>query len=181
LTAAGLLGGYRNWRDLYAENTFAQDGGQQGIREHEDHVSLYYALRRNADGMYNPETRKYDGISSAYRLKLYAAYVVDPKIPLDVPKLVAEEDRKAAFEATRVAVIKGSDSRIPQLVPPGTSEAAVGIMEGLVQDLPSKDYFLKTLYRQHYPGEDENGIPPWATEYFRKIPPKAASEKKPRA
>ena len=51
----GLIGGYRNWRDLYAENTFAQDGGQQGIREHEDHVALYYALRRNADGMYNPK------------------------------------------------------------------------------------------------------------------------------
>ena len=42
--AKGLIGGYRNWRDLYAENTFAQDGGQQGIREHEDPVALYYAL-----------------------------------------------------------------------------------------------------------------------------------------
>jgi hypothetical protein len=28
-----LMGGYRDWRDLYAENTFAQDGGQQGTRE----------------------------------------------------------------------------------------------------------------------------------------------------
>src|SRR5476651_1650398 len=54
--ASGMIGGYRNWRDLYAENTFAQDGGQQGIREHEDHVSLYYALRRNADGLYNNKT-----------------------------------------------------------------------------------------------------------------------------
>ena len=50
-SATGLIGGYRDWRDLYAENTFAQDGGQQGTREHEDAVSLYYALRRNADGM----------------------------------------------------------------------------------------------------------------------------------
>ena len=50
------MGGYRNWRDLYAEDTFAQDGGQQGTREHEDAVSLYYALRRNADGMYNEKT-----------------------------------------------------------------------------------------------------------------------------
>jgi hypothetical protein len=39
-SAAGLIGGYRNWRDLYTENTFAQDGGQQGVREHEDHVAL---------------------------------------------------------------------------------------------------------------------------------------------
>ena len=58
LSATGLIGGYRNWRDLYAENTFAQDGGEQGIREHEDHVALYYALRRNADGMRNPRTGK---------------------------------------------------------------------------------------------------------------------------
>src|SRR5471030_1847851 len=34
LSATGLIGGYRNWRDLYAEDTFAQDGGQQGTREH---------------------------------------------------------------------------------------------------------------------------------------------------
>ena len=30
LSATGLIGGYRNWRDLYAENTFAQDGGAAG-------------------------------------------------------------------------------------------------------------------------------------------------------
>src|SRR6202020_2839120 len=64
LSATGLLGGYRNWHDLYAENTFAQDGGQQGVREHEDHVALYFALRRNADGMYNEKTGGYDGISA---------------------------------------------------------------------------------------------------------------------
>jgi len=36
--------------------------------------------------------------------------------------------------------------------------------------LPSKDYFLKTLYRQHYPNEDENGFPPWADLYRRYVP-----------
>src|SRR5882672_9953285 len=89
LSATGLVGGYRNWRDLYAENTFAQDGGQQGTREHEDAVSLYYALRRNADGMLNPQTGKYDGISSVYRVKLASAYVVDPDKAMDIPKLAA--------------------------------------------------------------------------------------------
>ena len=176
-SGTGLIGGYRNWRDLYAENTFAQDGGQQGIREHEDHVALYYALRRNADGMPNSKTGKYDGISSVYRIKMASAYVVDPDKPMDIPKLVLDEDRKVAFEATRLAMIKGTDTRIPQLVPPGTSEAAVGIMEGLLEDLPSKDYFLKTLYRQHYPGEDENGFPPWADLYRRYTPLKAPPKK----
>jgi hypothetical protein len=178
-SATGLIGGYRNWRDLYAENTFAQDGGQQGIREHEDHVALYYALRRNADGMYNPATRKYDGISSVYRIKMAAAYVIDPGKPMEVPKLLAEEDRKAAFEATRLAVIKGTDTRIPQLVPPGTTQAAIGIMERLVVDLPSKDFFLKTLYRQRFPGEDAEGIPPWLQDAFGDKKPQPSPPAKP--
>jgi len=161
LSATGLIGGYRDWRDLYAENTFAQDGGQQGIREHEDHVSLYYALRRNADGMYNEKTGKNDGISTVYRIKASHAYVVDPERPMDIPKLALEEDRKEAFEAIKANTILGAETRIPQPVPPGTSEAGVGTMEEYIVDLPSRDYFLKTLDRPHYPGEDANGIPPW--------------------
>ena len=183
LSATGLLGGYRNWRDLYAENTFAQDGGQQGIREHEDHVALYYALRRNADGMFNPATGKYEGISAAYRLRMSSAYVVDPVSPMEVPKLVSEIERKEAFEATKLATIKSVETRIPQLVPPGTSEAGVGITERLLVDLPSKDYFLKTLHRQHYPGEDEFGDPPWAQQERGTLPapkPVPATPKKPR-
>ena len=152
-TAKGLLGGYRDWRDLYAENTFAQDGGQQGIREHEDHVALYYALRRNADGLYDPKTRQYFGISTAYRITAMPAYVVDPQKPMDIPVLVGEVDRKAAFEAIRAATIKAITTRVPQAVPPGTTEAAVPTLERVIGDLPTKDYFLKTLDRPHYPNE----------------------------
>ena len=160
-SGTGLMGGYRNWRDLYAENTFAQDGGQQGIREHEDHVALYYALRRNADGMLNPQTGKYDGISSAYRFKLASAYVVDPDQAMDIPKLALDEERKQAFEAIRANTIKGIETRIPQPVPPGTSEAAVGSFENDIADLPNKEYFINTLDRPHYADEDKDGIPPW--------------------
>jgi hypothetical protein len=177
-SATGLMGGYRDWRDLYAENTFAQDGGQQGIREHEDHVALYYALRRNADGMYNAKTARFDGISSNYRLKMSSAYVVDAEKGMEMPRLAAEEDRKKAFEETKLAVAKGAQTRIPQLVPPGTSQAAVGIMEVLIVDLPSKDYFLKTLYRQRYAGEDENGMPPWAPEAAKRLREDIAARKK---
>ncbi|MBA2587376.1 MAG: hypothetical protein H0U98_02000, partial [Alphaproteobacteria bacterium] len=183
LSASGLIGGYRNWRDLYAENTFAQDGGQQGIREHEDHVALYYALRRNADGMLNPKTGKNDGISSVYRVRMSSAYVVDPDKPMEVPKLALEVERKEAFEATKLATITGVETRIPQPVPPGTSEAGVGITERLLVDLPSKDYFLTTLYRQHYPGEDAFGDPPWAQQERGTLPPPKpapAVPKKPR-
>jgi len=159
LSATGLLAGYRNWRDLYAENTFAQDGGQQGTREHEDAVSLYYALRRNADGMLNPQTGKYDGISSVYRLRMSAAFVVDPDKAMDIPKLDAEEKRKAAFEGIKQAVVKSTDTRIPQLVPPGTTEAAYPALEHEMEGLPSKDYFLKTLDRPHYADENRKGAP----------------------
>ncbi|HEY8254095.1 MAG TPA: hypothetical protein VIG39_05610 [Rhizomicrobium sp.] len=162
LTATGLIGGYRNWRDLYAENTFAQDGGQQGVREHEDHVALYYALRRNADGMYNNQTGKYDGISSAYRLKLTSAFVVDPDKPMDIPILVGDLRRKKIFEAIKANTITGAATRIPQAVPAGTGEAAYPGMEHGIVELSSKDFFLKTLDRPHYPdgvGSDNRGDP----------------------
>jgi hypothetical protein len=162
LSGAGLIGGYRNWRDLYAENTFAQDGGQQGVREHEDHVALYYALRRNADGLYNEKTGTYDGISSVYRIKFASAFVVDPDKPMDIPILVGDLRRKKIFEAIKANTIKGIETRIPQDVPPGTGEASYPGMERGVRDLPSKDFFLKVLDRPHYPdgvGMDNRGNP----------------------
>ena len=163
-SATGLIGGYRNWHDLYAENTFAQDGGQQGTREHEDAVALYYALRRNADGMLNPETGQYDGISSVYRIKASAAFVVDPDKPMDIPKLAAEEGRKGAFEGIRQAVIKGAGSRIAQPVPPGTTEASYPALEHEMDGLSSREYFLKTLDRPHYAGEGERSRKPGAPQ-----------------
>jgi hypothetical protein len=162
LSGTGLIGGYRNWRDLYAENTFAQDGGQQGIREHEDHVGLYYALRRNADGMYNEKTGKYDGISSVYRIRFSSAFVVDPDKPMDIPILAGDLWRKKVFEQIKANTIKGAETRIPQDVPPGTTEASYPGMERGLKDLPSRDFFLKTLDRPHYPdgvGMDNRGNP----------------------
>ena len=124
--AAGLVGGYRDFRDLYTQNVFAQDGGQQGVREHEDHVALYYAMRRHADGMFNPKTGRFDGISSAYRLKLVPAFVVDPDKPLDIPYRESEAGRRRAYEVTAAAMIKATETLVPQGVPPGSGEAAVG-------------------------------------------------------
>jgi hypothetical protein len=148
--AKGLIGGYRNWRDLYAENTFAQDGGQQGIREHEDGVALYYALRRNADGMTDAKTGQNMGISTAYRITAVPAYVVDPAKPAQVTVLTAEEPRRQAYLAIETAMTRATTTRTVQNVPPGTTEASVPTLENIIVDLPSKDYFLKTLDRPHY-------------------------------
>jgi hypothetical protein len=160
--AGGHIGGYRNWRDLYAENTFAQDGGQQGIREHEDHISLYYALRRNADGMADPATGEKTGISTAYRIKAVPAFVVDPEKPVDIPLLAANVKPTKAFQGIRAAFIKATTTRVIQDVPPGTTEASVPTLDRLIVDLPSKDYLLSILDRPHYPDEPEEKavVPP---------------------
>jgi len=123
-TAAGLVGGYRDFRDLYTQNAFAQSGGVQGVREHEDHVALYYALRRNADGMFNAKTGRYDGISSAYRMKLVPAFVVDPDKPMAIPLRESESRRRQAFDVTAAATIKAVDTLVPQEVPVGSGELA---------------------------------------------------------
>jgi hypothetical protein len=143
--ATGLVGGYRDWRDLLAENTFAQTGAEQGIRDHEDAVSLYYALKRNADGMPDPKTGQNLGISMAYRIEAVPAHVVDPIKPAEVRVLQQEEPRKKKFELMRATMIKAITTRIVQNVPPGAGEGQYPAMERTIADLPSKDFFLKTL------------------------------------
>ena len=141
----GLVGGYRDWRDLLAENTFSQTGAEQGIRDHEDAVALYYAVKRNADGMTDPKTGQNMGISMAYRIEAVPAHVVDPVKPAEVRVLQQEEPRKKKFEVMRATMIKAITTRIVQSVPPGAGEGQYPAMERTIADLPSKDFFLKTL------------------------------------
>jgi hypothetical protein len=151
-TLSGIVAGYRDWRDVYNQNTFAQSGGEQGVREHEDAIALYYALKRNADGMKDPATGRYMGISTAYRLTAQRGFVVDPdpSQPVGVQTLTAEEPRKRAFEAISAAVIRSTATRIVQDVPPGTTEAAAPRLEHIIAGLPNKEYFLRMLDRPHY-------------------------------
>jgi len=148
--AKGLIGGYRNWRDIYAQNTFAQDGGQQGVREHEDGVALYYALKRNADGMRDARTGQNMGISTAYRITAASAYVVDSKKPAEITVLTLEEKRREAYLRIVDNMIKATTTRVLQEVTPGTSEGAYPNMERAIVGMPTADYFLKTLDRPHF-------------------------------
>ncbi len=153
--ASGFVGGYRNWLDLLAENTFAQTGAEQGIRDHEDAVGLYYALKRNADGMPDPRTGRNTGISMAYRIKAVPAHVVDPARPAQIRRLPADEERNRGFETVKAAMIRAVTTRTIQDVPLGTGEGQFPAMEKTIADLPSRDFFLKTL---DAPGRlDENG------------------------
>jgi hypothetical protein len=83
---SGLLGGYRDWRDLYGKDTF-DTSSSAGTREtyyHENQIAKYYALKRNADGLRDPNTGQNNGISAAYRFTAKSAYVVDPAKPATI-------------------------------------------------------------------------------------------------
>ena len=162
--ASGFVGGYRNWLDLLAENTFAQTGAEQGIRDHEDAVGLYYALKRNADGMADPKTGRNTGISMAYRIAAVPAHVVDPATPAQVRRLPADEERNRGFETVKAAMIRAVTTRIVQDVPLGTGEGQFPAMEKTIADLPGKEFFLETL---DAPGrlDDQGNVVP--------LPPKA--------
>ena len=121
-TAAGLVGGYRDWRDVYSQNSYSQDAGEQGVREHEDPEALYHALRRRADGMFSAKTGRYEAISTAYRMRLKPAFVVDPDKPMAIPDRSSEGRGKKPFDDTAAAMIKAVETLVPQAVPPGSGE-----------------------------------------------------------
>jgi hypothetical protein len=83
-------------------------------------------MRRHADGMLNPQTGRYDGISTAYHLKLVPVFVVDPDKSTGIPSRDSDTGRRKAFDDTTAAMIKAADTLVPQEVPPGSGENAVG-------------------------------------------------------
>ncbi len=55
---SGLLGGYRDFRDVYAKDTFNIPSGGQSRETtyYQNQIGYFYALRRNADGLPDPKT-----------------------------------------------------------------------------------------------------------------------------
>jgi hypothetical protein len=139
------MGGYRDLRDLYAHDTFAQTGALQGVRDREDHVSLYYALRRNADGMPDSRTGQNWGISTAYRIHAVPAFVIDPTVPAEILSSPHQMPCKKRFDIVKAAFIKAVTTNTVQAVPPRTGEGQFPAMENSIRDLPSKEFFLKNL------------------------------------
>jgi hypothetical protein len=120
----GLIGGYRDWRDLYSEDTFTQSGATVETRDHHDLIGMYYALKRNADGMPDPETGKNMGISITYRIKAVPAYVIDPEKPLAVSPLPSDKRATQKYRAMREIFYRGTTTATIQPNPPGSSEGA---------------------------------------------------------
>lgn len=67
----GVVGGYRDWRALASTFTASAAEFYHGFQQ----PAFYYALRRNADGMENPVTGEFDGISTAYDIEGVPAFV----------------------------------------------------------------------------------------------------------
>ncbi len=83
--ATGLVGGYRDWRELYARMAFnvAIEGPFLEIPYRENLIAIYYALARNADA--DPDARgRNRAISTAYRLRAVPAFAVSSHAP-DAP------------------------------------------------------------------------------------------------
>ena len=72
--------------------------------------------------MFNAKTGRYDGISTAYRMKLVPAFVVDPDKPMDIPDRSSEGRGKKPFDDTTAAMVKAVNTLVPQEVPTGSGE-----------------------------------------------------------
>lgn len=80
---SGLLGGYQDYRQVYAKDTFnvPSDGQSRETTYYQNQVGFYYALKRNADGLPDKDGHNI-GISTAYRFLARPAFVVDPRQPV---------------------------------------------------------------------------------------------------
>ncbi len=67
----GVMGGYENWR--YLANYYNYSGFE--ITFGFQCPSIYNALRRSADGMKDPETGEFNGISIAYDIEAFPAFI----------------------------------------------------------------------------------------------------------
>jgi len=104
---AGLLGGYRDWRDVYAKDTWNQgqpEPNSATTREvfyHQNQIGMYYALKRNADGFPDPKTGRNTAISMAYRFTAVPAFVVNSSKPVMVEVPESEKNRVKMAEKLR--------------------------------------------------------------------------------
>jgi len=101
--ATGLLGGWRDWRELYARLAFnvAVEGPFLEIPYRSNLIAAYYALQRNADG--DPDARgRNRAISTAWRLSAVPAFAVD------APASLSQPPPSARILAERAAFLKGA-------------------------------------------------------------------------
>ena len=84
----GYVGGYLNWKSLM--DTLAS-GYSEGLFNYQT-PALYYALKRNADGLQDPVTGEYDGISTVYEIDTVPAFLTPAPLK---PVTVAQDNTPA--------------------------------------------------------------------------------------
>jgi len=116
------VGGYRDWRDVYTQNAFTQSAVCRVFASTKITSRCTNALRRHADGIFNAKTGRYDGISSAYRMKLVPVFVVDPDKPMDILSGKAKSGEGRPLMTRAAAMVKAVNTLVPQNVPPSSGE-----------------------------------------------------------
>jgi len=101
---------------------------------------MYYALKRNADGIPDPKTGENTAISAAFRFTAKSAFVVDPPVPIAVEQPPypggerAMTERKRFLLATKTGTIepevKGPNPDIPQQTVESEPTPAVRQVQG---------------------------------------------------
>jgi len=139
---SGMVGGYRDWREVYGRDTFnvPSGGATRETYYHENQIAMYYALKRNADGIPDPKTGDNTAISAAFRFTAKPAFVVDPPIAIAVDqppypggeRAMTERKRFRLATTTRVIEpeVKGPNPDIPQQTADSGAASASGQVQG---------------------------------------------------
>ncbi len=117
-TLLGMAGGYRDWREIYGRDTFniPSGGPTRETFYHQNQIGMFYALRRNADGIPDATTGQNTGISTAYRIRALPAFVVDPRQPVVIDQQAGERPYQE-----RDAFMRALTTRTLQAPPPSGS------------------------------------------------------------
>jgi hypothetical protein len=95
-------------------------GGQtRETYTHQNQISAYYALKRNADGLPDPKTGRNTAISTAFRVTAKPAYVLDPRTPVVIDQPpgafanfeIPDIERRLFVKATTTAQIQAAPVR----------------------------------------------------------------------
>jgi hypothetical protein len=140
---SGLVGGYRDWRDVYNKDTFnvPSGGATRETYYHQNQIAMYYALKRNADAMPDPKTGRNTAISAAYRFTAKPAFVVDPPVALALDQPPYPGGEKAMTERERFLLATTTRAIQPEVIRKREAEPAKQVVadSGKPQN-PGADY-----------------------------------------
>lgn len=113
----GLVGGYRDWRDVYFENVEAQGGATSETVYHQNSLGMYYAIKRNADNRPDPKTGQNMYISTAYRFVGRSAFVLDPAGPMGITVAPQETRYRNTYTRARTLFFRSIATHKPVGIP----------------------------------------------------------------